>query len=391
MIALRALGVYIDPLWIGKGLAREPVDFKGIRRREQRMKSIIRRIALLVAGAAMWIGGPSAFGQVVINEIVHDERQADSTQIPDTREFIELYNSGNAAVNIGDWVMKYWQLGTTAGGGSYFATSDTIPTGTSLASHAYYVIGATGVPHVNLDLGTSDLFPDTNTIFELRNPANVLVDALGVQTFRNVELANATQEQLDQIAAGQTASPTARGGFWGQDISNDNVSPNVPQSIGRFRDGVDRNVNGRDFGMLPITPGASNNLPQNASHTIPNVDAIAVGTELGTAYHASFVLPRVINPTVVGPVGASGNNINPIAIPASPQGGRAIIAYDETGGGNAAYSRELVNKFSLYAYIDTADLNLGQTAVQYEQSTYGIGTTDPFFGSTNTAGLNTLT
>jgi len=103
------------------------------------------------------------------------------------------------------------------------------------------------------------------------------------------------------------------------------------------------------------------------------------------------VLPRVINPTVVGPVGASGNNINPIAIPASPQGGRAIIAYDETGGGNAAYSRELVNKFSLYAYIDTADLNLGQTAVQYEQSTYGIGTTDPFFGSTNEAGLNTLT
>src|SRR5258707_5740008 len=41
----------------------------------------------------------------------------------------------------------------------------------------------------------------------------------GIETFRNVELANATQEQLDQIAVGQTVSPTARGGIWGQVIS----------------------------------------------------------------------------------------------------------------------------------------------------------------------------
>lgn len=67
------------------------------------------------------------------------------------------------------------------------------------------------------------------------------------------------------------------------------------------------------------------------------------------------------------------------------------MAWDETGGGNAVYAKELVKKFDLYAYIDTADLNLAQTAVQYEQSTYGIGTTDPFYGSTNPAGLNTLT
>jgi hypothetical protein len=34
---------------------------------------------------------------------------------------------------------------------------------------------------------------------------------------------------------------------------------------------------------------------------------------------------------------------------------------------------------------------LSQATVQYESSTYGIGTTDPFFGSPNQAGLNTLT
>ncbi len=355
----------------------------------------IRMIVWGVCVAGLFLTRHNAMAQVVINEIVEDERAADSTQVPDTREFIELYNSGNSAVDISGWTLNYWQLGTAAGAGSYFATFDTVPNGTSLASHAYYVVGASGVPNVNLDLGANiDLFPDTNSIFELWNGPRetaTLLDAVGMETFRNVELTNANQAQLDQIAAGQTVGTTARGGWWGQTLSNNANAPNVPQSLSRLRDGLDRNVNGRDFGMLPITPGASNNLPQNASHTISNVDLTAVGTELSTNYYASFVLPRVIDPTAVGPAGGGGNNINTTVIPASPQGGRAIIAYDETGGGNAAYSKELVNKFSLYAYIETADLNLGQTAVQSEASTYGIGSTDPFFGTPNQAGLNTLT
>jgi len=162
-------------------------------------------------------------------------------------------------------------------------------------------------------------------------------------------------------------------------------------SLGRYLDGRDTNVNGRDFGFAPLTPGASNNLAQNASHTIPDVNSVAVGTELSANYAASFILPRVIDPTQIGPVGFPPNNINPKAIMASPQTGRAIIAYDETGGGNSVYSKDLVNKFELWAYIETADLNLNQATVQSEASTYGIGTTDPFFGTPNQAGLNTLT
>ncbi|MCC7085371.1 MAG: lamin tail domain-containing protein [Pirellulales bacterium] len=358
--------------------------------------SFIRSGALGVCFAVMFLPRQNVVAQVVINEIVDDERAADSTQVSDTREFIELYNAGNSAVDISGWTLKYWQLGAATGAGSYFGTTDTIQAGTLLASHDYFVIGANGVPNLDLDLGANiDLFPDSTTaiggtIFELWNGAT-LIDAVGMETYRNQELANADQAQLDQIAFGQTAGSTPRGGWWGQTLSNNANAPNVPQSLSRFTDGLDRNVNGRDLGMLPITPGATNNLPQNAAHTIANVDSTAVGTELATNYYASFVLPRVIDPTTVGPAGGGGNNINTTAVPASPQGGLAIIAYDETGGGNAVYSKELVNEFSLYAYIETADLNLGQTAVQSEASTYGIGSTDPFFGTPNQAGLNTLT
>ena len=82
------------------------------------------------------------------------------------------------------------------------------------------------------------------------------MDAVAIDTFRNVELANATQDQLNQIAAGQTVGPNATGGWWGQ-VESNNVSgdPNYSQSAD-----VDRSlpstasittVNGRDFGMLP--------------------------------------------------------------------------------------------------------------------------------------------
>jgi hypothetical protein len=346
----------------------------------------IRAIAFGIIGAAILTAAAASYGQIVINEIVDDNRLADSTGgDPDTREFIELYNAGNTTVDIGGWSLNYWLLGGATGPGSYFPVSDEIPAGTMLAPGDYWVIGHNEVDNVDQPLGSAiDLFPNQNTVFELRDGPQAtgnLVDAVALETFRSQELANLRPEHPAQVG----------GGYWGQSLTMFANPPNVPQSIGRYFDGRDTNVNGRDFGFAPITPGASNNLPQNASHTIPDVDSLAVGTELGTNYYSSFVLPRVIDPTVLGPAGAGGNNINTKAITASPQGGRAIVAYDETGGGNASYSRELVNKFELYAYIETADLNLGQTAIQSEASTYGIGTTDPFFGTPNPVGLNTLT
>ncbi|HEX3599916.1 MAG TPA: lamin tail domain-containing protein, partial [Lacipirellulaceae bacterium] len=355
---------------------------------------VIRITGLLLFGAAVWASATHVRGQVVINEIVEDEQDFESTDVTDNREFIELYNAGSTAVNVGGYTMNYWLLGTSATTpGSYFASHDTIPSGTTLAPHAFYVIGADSVPNVNQPLGSNiDLFPNLNTIFELRSGPNVtdpLVDAVGLDTFRTPELLNATQEQLDQMAHGQTVSATARGGIWGQIESDDAIAPNVPLSIGRYLDGRDTNDNGRDFGMLPVTPGASNNLPQHAVHVVPNVDSMNIGDVLGTQYYASFKLPRVIDPMVVDSAGNDGGAValNPKQILRSPQGGNAIVAYDETGGGNAVYSKEYVNKFDLYAYIDTSALNTNQTTTQNEETIYGLGTTDPFFATSDSTGL----
>src|SRR5690606_17236342 len=106
------------------------------------------------------------------------------------------------------------------------------------------------------------------------------------------------------------------------------------------------------------------------------------GSAIGTDYYAPFVLPRVIDPT-------QASAINPTAIDPSPQEGNAIVVWDETGGGNAAYSKELVNRFEISAYIETAPLNLavGAAATQSEATIYGIGTTDPFFGTPDSGGL----
>jgi hypothetical protein len=172
---------------------------------------------------------------------------------------------------------------------------------------------------------------------------------------------------------------------------SDTTFPNLPMSIGRYKDGSDHNVNGRDFGMIPATPGAPNNLPQVNVHSVPNVDATASGTVLRDDYYASFKLPRAIDPTQVGPAGPTGENVNPNAITASPQGGKAIIAWDETGGGNAVYSKKYANEFKLYAYIDPRSFNVTTANTNQSEATiYGIaGTTDLFFGTPNSAGLLT--
>src|SRR5882757_1048878 len=226
----------------------------------------------VVLGLATMLYGGQAFGQITINEVVEDEHN-----IPDTREFVELYNAESSAVDISGWTLGTVQLSN----GSPFRT-DVFPSGSIIPANGYFVMGQPSVPNVNYSPMSGEIFPHANSIFELRNPSQpgptTLVDALGVETFRGPKLANATQEQLDQIAAGQTAGANATGGWWGQLESNNPPAPNVPLSLGRYLDGRDTNRNGFDFGLQPLTPGASNNLPQVAEHGLPDVDSLAVGT-----------------------------------------------------------------------------------------------------------------
>jgi lamin tail-like protein/PEP-CTERM motif-containing protein len=360
------------------------------------MMKTIRKISCGALGAAVLMIASSAWAQITINEFVDDERTASAGQVfPDTREFVELYNAGGSAVDISGWKILAKQIGSNFGMAEGIGVfTYTLPAASSIPAGGFFVMRAPGVSvpggvptYEPAFPAGKDMLPDGaaasstngNFVLELRNTSDVLVDAVADETFRGTERANLTAEQIAQTA----------GGWWGQDPSfNLASSNNVLFSNGRYSNGADTNNNGYDFGMLPVTPGASNNLPVNAVHTIPNVDSAGLEDEV-TQYYASFVMGRAIDPT-----NGDGNVINPSStgVP-SPQGGKAIIAYDETGGGNAIYSKEIVRKFDLYAYIQTGAI--GTTAAadvqDHEASVYGIGTTDGLFGTPNPAGLNTTT
>lgn len=345
-----------------------------------RYDRMIRFSVAALATAMIFAAAQDAQAQlpkIVINEIVDDIRTAGSGTAVDDREFIELYNADTVPVNIGDWTLNYWRLGTTAGGGSYAPVNDAIPTGTILQPGDYYVVGNASVPNVDLAINQVDLFPDVNTVYELRNGAQgvgAIVDAVGVETFRSQELANANPDTLPQLGRG----------WWAQMISTNAAAPNARMALARYRNGHDTNDNGLDFGVLPLTPGASNELPLVDSYAVPNAQPLALGTEITANEFTSFVFPRVIDPQVQ-------DALNPKAISPSPQGGKAIIAYDETGGGNAVYSRQRVNSFTLSAYVETGALGVADgttnNVTASEATAYGIGTTDPFFGLPDSTGL----
>ena len=334
--------------------------------------------ALAIAAIIAAAGETAAqLPKIVINEIVDDIRTAGSGGALDDREFIELYNADSVPVNIGDWTLNYWILGSAAGTGAYAPVNDVIPSGTILQPGDYYVVGHASVPNVDLAINQTDLFPDLNTVYELRNGpqgTGAIVDAVGVETFRAQELGNANADTLPQLGRG----------WWGQMISTNAVAPNARMALARYRNGRDTNNNGIDFGVLPLTPGASNELPQIDAYVVPNAEPLALGTEITANDFTSFVFPRVIDPDVT-------DALNPKQIPRSPQGGKAVIAYDETGGGNAVYSRQRVNSFSLSAFIETGALAVADgttnNVTASEASIYGIGTTDPFFSSPDSSGL----
>ncbi|MCI0332813.1 MAG: lamin tail domain-containing protein [Planctomycetes bacterium] len=277
-----------------------------------------------------------AHAAVIINEVVYDDESTDN------REFVELYNSGGAAVDISGWVVR--NSDTVAHPADNNADF-TIPAATVLAAGDYYVIAQTGVP--NVDLVVVGTLENDNEGMELLDAASVVQDTV-----------------IYERNKGAVAVSPGEGGIWGNFQSN---TP-VQTSWSRFLDGRDTGVNGRDFGMLPETPGATNNLPINAEYRVPDVDALAlaVGADVpGT--RGSFRNPKVIDPTVAGVD-------NPNAIVASPHGGNAIVAWDTAGGGNGAVGLELADEYRIYAYLDTR--LFGEAGG--EQTSYGIGSTESF-------------
>ncbi|MCA9237717.1 MAG: lamin tail domain-containing protein [Planctomycetales bacterium] len=337
------------------------------------MKFCTLRLFLFAVAAVIFALPSHSLGQVVINELVYDI----AGESPDLREYVELYNAGGSAVDISNWTVGFYDVSS-----AFTFSGDVIPSNTMLGAGDYYVLGSTGVPNLDQDIQTGgiDLYPDGNTVIELRDSSSALVDALGYEF--NKGTSGISAEQFAQ---------TGPNGWWGNTQSY-NIFP-TQLSLGRYRDGADSDFNGRDFGNIISTPGTSNNLPFVAQHTIPDVDAMTVGAEV-PGYYASFVNATVIDPGVV-------DTNNPNIIPPSPQGGLAVTAWDPSGGGNAVYSSSLVNGYDLYAYLDPTPYGVTATTndIEYESTTYGIGTTgtlhntpDPtgaIFGDVTTANGST--
>ena len=127
--------------------------------------------------------------------------------------------------------------------------------------------------------------------------------------------------------------------FWGNHQGTDLAGTplRTRTTVARHFDGLDINNNGRDFGVRPSTPGTANNpFPVTTSYAAPEVSGLP-DANLVPGFTGSFVGARVITPTVV----TAG--LNPNAIPNPPATTKAIIAWDNSGGGNAVVSDTIFN------------------------------------------------
>jgi hypothetical protein len=324
-------------------------------------------MSLIFALAASLCAAPLGRAAIVINEFQYDDSGTDN------REFIELYNSGAAAVDISGWTVGTRDIVSgvvTIGSGASapVAIPGAAGSGTTmLGPGGYYVIGNTGVTNVNQVVGGGVLENDTETV-ELWD---------GAFNASNLVDAALYEGSATALAAALPAGITSQFGqtYWGNHQGFQSAEANqVLTAVGRYRDGIDTNNNGRDFGLRPGSPGAANNSGIMTAYTPPNVDSLADGTAVA-GLTGSFVGGRVITP------GTVTAGLNPNAIPAPPKSAKAIIAWDNTGGGNAVVSNQIYSgaqQFALYAYLDTSDLPVSSnaSAVQFrgsELTFYGLG------------------
>lgn len=336
------------------------------------------KIRFAVAATALSLfAATHSYGQsVVINELAYDDGGTDD------REFVELFNPTGSPVDISGWV-----LGGRDGGASP-NPSATIPANTILAPGAYYVIGNTGVLNVNQVVAVNFLENDAETV-ELRNAAGILMDGLIYEGNKGPT----GSAGYGTLPSGDAASVI--GTFWGNNQASDLAGTPLrgSNSIARWVDGRDTNVVGRDFGMRAATPGSANVTTTMTSYTPGTLVSVPTGTLLSSEFAHGFVTARVADPTVF-------STINPNVIPDAPfSPGRAIIAWDESGGGNGVTSvatfTSTAAKFEINAYLDTRNFPLqsNSTGVTFrgsEITIYGLGSGDALTNLTDLAGTGAL-
>lgn len=278
--------------------------------------------------------------KVVINEVLYDHFiPSESKGNPkDTDEFIELFNAGTEAVDISGYSVTsfyYDSEGTKIVYGQY-SVSDGLSTSIMLPPGDFYVLGSSAVPTADQVLSNSlnpDLFYDDEAALELRTKEGVVSDTLCYE--------NRSSNLIVENKEGRVFG---------------NLQGTINTSLARYTDGLDTGRNGFDFGVRSASPGSSNTAGVLSAFQLPDVDAADIGHH-PSAYHGSYVLPTVIDPRVADPDG-----YNPSVISPSPQGGKALVAWDPTGGVNTTGSDHTYSEdasFTVWVYIDVTAINSG--------------------------------
>jgi Lamin Tail Domain/Collagen triple helix repeat (20 copies) len=175
-----------------------------------------------VAGATG--GGSAGTPAVRINEV------QTGTSTSGSDEFVELVNAGSASTDVGGWKVVY-----RSAAGTSDTTLGTIPSGTTLAPGAFYLLGGSAYDGAGtVDQSFSAGLAAAGGAVGLRDASGALVDAAGWGT-----ATNALVEGSPAVAPPATAAPGS--------------------SIERLPDGHDTNVNSADFTVTSsATPRASN-------------------------------------------------------------------------------------------------------------------------------------
>lgn len=317
-------------------------------------------------------GPGTSTAPVVINEYSNDDSGTDNL------DFVELYNRSGAPVDISGWTLN-GEEGTLASAANGVTT---IPAGTILAAGAYYVVGLTAVPNVNLV--TTGALPG----LVLEN-----TDADGVSLRDN------TGAVIDSVLWGTKAWTAALPasieghGLWGQYILYD-VAGFLPQGMltpQRRVSGWDTNVNSADFVMMGWTPGAANGTTQSLPLSfVENCDG-AVGSIVPNASH-SFLGATIFDPASV--VIAQTTAVPPVqttrTYPASPQGGNIARIQDPTGGGNVLQPNVVLGSSfnaEVYVYVTGSNPAIAALAGQGEAWAFGVaGTTNSYATATDVPG-----
>jgi hypothetical protein len=219
--------------------------------------------------------------------------------------FIELYNSGATPVNISNWKLSY------AASGVSDTKIATMPAGTKIASHGYYLIagsGYTGPPAANQSFTTS-----LATIGSL-----ALTDAAGAVVVDSVNWSNSVTSGVvisPALAEGGCPAlmPRGRGGRGGT------APPAITHlSIFRWPDGADSDSNCADFRVqaaatLPIgsLEGATNLKVSSVAEFSPGQKlTIDTGANRETAVVASV---GSAGATSAGAATVAGATVIPVA------------------------------------------------------------------------------